>query len=337
LNQGTKNMDQLKITENSLQQALITDISTFISCFASCENVTFESFSLKWHEMDFALLRSLASSSQILWSLVQVGLFTSTRPFRDHQLLVFLLFAFHENAAYKISLEKMQLLLNVRLKAKLLRDGDVETALRRLIERDAFVLVAEDFNSPFLTGLSSTQHPSSPNVPSKDQLLERIQRLEAFLQLNPLFDQKLPKASFAKITSLLETYCQAKLQANFHTEDSSELTPILKGVQKIVDGYETLLYKSRAMRNFTSPLSSQQSIRSRLSQTSLNPVIPLSNHLNNNNHHHQDISSDLFLLNRSHSVPVNRMRRASSLNEAALDEFIETSSSTTNMPNINFY
>lgn len=200
--------------------------------------------------------------------------------------------------------------------------GETETveALEFLFKNDAFVILADEPKSSI-----SVQVSTNHSAISVDQLHDRLKRIESFLSSHPLFDHKLSRTTFTRLNGLFERYYESKRKTSIIPfESEQDFGTVMNGIMRIVEGYEKLLSRYAAVHNPNNPNS--RSIRSRLTQQSLTPVIP----------NNVAITAELF--SRSHSVPALKPRRPSALREVDLDEFIESSTSgTSNMPNLNFY
>lgn len=308
-------------TEGAIKRGLHQDIATFLKHFDKFDRIQFSEFRSKWTEMDLDLLTVLIDPETIISCLIQTGLFGPTRPFPDHQLLVFFLFALHNTCkkTLKISADRIQFLLGVRMRATLQGDNEIIEALEYLFENDAFVILVDEPKCSI-----STHVTSNHSAVSVDQLYDRLKRIESFLSTHPLFDQKLSRTTFTRLNGLFERYYDSKRKSFMHSEREQDFGTVMSGILRIVEGYEKLLTRCAAVNNNPS-----RSIRSRLTQQSLTLVMPLRKNT-------LAFSPELF--SRSQSVPAVKSRRTSSLRELDLDEFIENSTSgTSNMPNLNFY
>lgn len=343
-------MDPLTATdEGALKRALLHDISSFLHYFPSDFFITYSAFRAKWDELDFNLLAIVAGTDSIITCLIQLGLFGPTRSFRDHQLLVFFLFSLYKGAgrrssSLKVSADRMQFLVGLRIGARRMAgEGDeVVAALEALFKVDAFVITAGgDEAGKYISSLSPSAAQASSGT-SMDQLIDRINRIDNFLHQHPLFSPSgssvsLSRTALTRLKDSFERYYESKKRNNVLLGDEQDFGTLLGSVGKIVEGYEKLIQKRKAVAsNRQSPSAinaptASQSIRSRLSQSSLNPIIPSSS----------SSSPPLFIpqismstVSRAQSVPAGNKRKASaSLKEIDLDEFLDTS----NMPNLNFY
>ena len=338
------------VVENSIKLGLFKDIFSFLKHFSLHETIKFKEFAEKWKEMDMSLLTLVSSFEQILSSLHQAGLFSPTRPFLDHQLLIFFFFAIFKlnpkREFIKVSLDRMKFILSIGTRAKLLNETETVEAFNYLCSRDAFIILADDPKS--FSRIPATKYfhnqnrnqsqNSSLSIPSPEQLHDRITRIQNFLQANPLFDQKISRNSFNRLKGLFENYYENK-KRNFGNENQgTDHLKIMEQVFKVVEGYERILPtnspKSSSSSSYANANNSNpvRSVRARLSQSSSIISTPLN-----------PIADDLFLLKtRPQSVPApSRLRRLSSLKEkegGLLEEFIENSNAAvTNMPSINFY
>ena len=349
-------MEDLQIfnAQKSLHRALLQDITEFMSHFSGFEFVRYADFKWKWEELDLNLLPSLAPTPAILSCLVDLGLFSPARPLRDHQLLIFfLLFLYKaDREPFKLSVDRVHLLLVVRMRARnVLSESTGETvdALETLFRRDAIVITAAmDEQQSNLSKSKFTVSSTSAPAPSMDQLNDRILRIHSFLNSHPLLDEaattttnkKIPLKAFTRLRSLFDRYYDAKrrgqMQMSLAGEQEQDFGSTLASLIKIVEGYEKLMTGMVASHPAANTnTNSARSVRSRLSQTSLTPVAANSSTCS--------FPVDFFV-GRSNSVPSttkttnssssSSSRRPSTLRDINLDEFI---SSTTNMPDINFY
>lgn len=337
------------VIENSIKSGLFKDIFSFLKHFSSHETIKFKYFTEKWKEMDMSLLTVVSSLEQILSSLHQAGLFSPTRPFLDHQLLIFFLFAIFKinpkRECIKVSVDRMKFLLGIRTRAKLLNEIETVEAFDYLCSLDAFIILADDPKSfsripakKYFHNQNHNQSQNSPlSIPSPEQLHDRITRIQNFLQANPLFDQKISRNSFNRLKGLFENYYENK-KRNFGNENQGkDHLKVMEQVFKVIEGYERILptnnpKSSSSSTSYANNSNPVRSVRARLSQSSSIISTPLNS-----------IADDLFLLKtRPQSVPApNRLRRSSSLKEkegGLMEEFIENSNAAvTNMPSINFY
>ena len=309
--------------EEAIKRDLQQDIVNFLGYFNKFDRISFEEFRSKWIEMDLGLLTVVADPEIILSCLIQTGLFGPPRPFRDHQFLVFFLF-FLRNAckrALKVSADRIQFLLGLKMKASMLEEIETVEALEFLFKNEAFVILADEPKWKI-----STQNIAPVSV---DQLHDRLKRIESFLSSNPLFDHKLSRNTFTRLNGLFEKYYESKRKNSsiIRAESEQDFGTILNRITSIVEGYEKMLHKY-ALVNTTHNDSKSRSVRSRLSQQSLTPFVP---------NNVTTITTELF--SRPHSVPAAvKPRRPSALREVDLDVFIEsTTSGTSNMPNLDFY
>ena len=327
-------MDHPVTYESALKRSLLQDVTSFIRHFRSDALLNYSDFLLNWSEMDFDLLALVSTPEHILTCLIQLGLFGPTRPFPDHQLLVFFLFSFYKAARkqYKISADRMQFFLGVRMRARMLGNEGQETleALESLFKADAFIITVVNDSSNTLSASSST------NLVTADQLIDRINRIDNFLHQFPLFSPSgssttLSRASLTRLKTSFERYYDSKKRNNVVLEEEQDFGALISSLNRIVESYEKLIQKKQqisSQNHFTSSTSSQ-SIRSRLSQSSLNPIIPSAT----------SSTSPLFISQtltgtmRPQSAPAGAKSRKTSLKEIDLDEFMETS----NMPSLNFY
>jgi hypothetical protein len=317
-------------TEGSLKlkRGVQQDITAFLGHFNTSDHIKFSEFRSKWAEMDLGLLTVVVETETIISCLIQVGLFGPTRPFRDHQLLVFFLLALHKTCrrTLKVSADRIQFLLGVRMRAAMLGESETVEALEFLFKNDTFVILADETKI-----LITDQVNSNHSAVSVDQLHDRLKRIQSFLSSHPLFDHKLSRTTFTRLNGLFEKYYDAKRKSMMmHAESEQDFGTVMAGILKIVDGYEKLLARYSTVNfNTNNTPTASRSIRSRLTQQSLTPVM-----LSANNN--VTISAELF--SRSQSVPAIKARRQSALREVDIDEFIESSTcGTSNMPNINFY
>lgn len=309
-------------TEGAIKRGLQHDLATFFCHFSSFEHISFAEFRCKWSEMDLGLLSVIIDPETIVSCLIQNGLFSPSRPFRDHQLLVFTLFALHKSCRkpLKLSAHRIQFLLGLKMRASMLGEPETVEALEQLFGNDAFVIIADE------TKIASFPHKiisSNHSIVSVDQLFDRLKQIEAFLAVNPLFDHKMSRITFTRLNGLFERYYESKRNNMLQLENEQDFGAVLNGITRIVEGYERLLSRYSTTQQTT------RSIRTRITQQSLTPVIPSSSNPST-------ISPELFT--RSQSVPAIKSRRTSNLREVDLDEFIENSSSgASNMPSLNFY
>lgn len=311
-------------TEGAIKRGLQQDITTFLSHFNKSDRIIFSEFRSKWTEMDLGLLTVVVDPETILSCLIQTGLFSPTRPFRDHQLLIFFLFALHKTCkkTLKVSADRIQFLVGLRMRAAMQGEGETVEALEFLFKNDAFVILADEPKSSI-----SAQFSTNHSAISVDQLHDRLKRIESFLSSHPLFDHKLSRTTFTRLNSLFERYYESKRKTSMiPSENEQDFGTVMNGIMRIIEGYEKLLSRYAAVQNNNNNNPNSRSIRSRLTQQSLTPIIP----------NNVAITTELF--SRSHSVPAMKPRRPSALREVDLDEFIESSTSgTSNMPNLNFY
>ena len=310
-------------TEGAIKRGLQKDITTFLRHFSSSDHIKFSDFRSKWTEMDLSLLTVVSDPETIVSCLIQNGLFGPTRPFRDHQLLVFFLYSLHKSFCNRrvinLSANRVQFLLGVRMRAAMQSETETVEALEHLFRNDAFVILAEEQKISI-----TPQVTPSHSAASVDQLFDRLKRIESFLNGHPLFDHKLSRSTLTRLNGIFERYYESKRRNMIQLESEQDFGTVMSGLVKIIEGYEKLLSKHAA----ASIQNTTRTIRSRLAQQSLTPVIPASTPVM--------ISSDMF--SRPQSAPVTKTRRASTLRDVDLDEFIETSTSgTSNMPNLNFY
>lgn len=309
-------------TEGAIKRGVQQDITTFLNHFNTSDHIIFSEFRSKWTEMDLGLLTVVVDPETILSCLIQTGLFSPTRPFRDHQLLVFLLFTLHKTCrkTLKVSADRIQFLVGLRMRAAMQGETETVEALEFLFKNDAFVILADEPKSSITAQVSTAI--------SVDQLYDRIKRIESFLSSHPLFDHKLSRTTFTRLNGLFERYYESKRKTSLMipSESEQDFGTVMSGIMRIVDGYEKLITRYAAVHINYNNNPTSRSIRSRITQQSLTPVIP----------NNVAITAELF--SRSHSVPASKPRRPSALREVDLDEFIESSTSgTSNMPNLNFY
>lgn len=336
--------------EGAIKRSLLHDISTFLRTFPSDSFIKYSDFRSKWDDLDFNLLVIVTGTDTIVTCLIQLGLFVPTRHFRDHQLLVFFLFSLYKavgrRSLIKVSADRMQFLVGLRMSARRMAgEGgeEIVAALEALFKVEAFVItVDEDESGKYILSSSCPSAFPPSSTTSVDQLIDRIARIDTFLHQNPLLTAtgsslSLSRTALIRLKDSFERYYESKKRNSVILGDEQDLGTLLGSVGRIVEGYEKLIQKRKlfapsksSSTAITTTQTSSQSIRSRLSQSSLSPIIPSS------------ASSPLFIpqismptSSRAQSVPVgqNKRRASSNLKEIDLDEFLDTS----NMPNLNFY
>lgn len=329
-------------TELFIKAAILKDLNEFKSaCFDKFNdeklNLKFKDFRSKWEERDFDLLAHFSSTETVLACLVQMGLFCPTRPFTDHQFLIFFLFSLFKcsgKKAMRLSADRVQVLLGIRMRARLQEQEGEETfeILETLFRWDAFVITVED---GYERVNSSTNFQSAAT--SLDQIQDRIRRIENFLTSNPLLHpQKFNRASINRLRGLLDRYYETKRKACIGLEEEQDFGTVFGGILRVVEGYEKFLNVTKVKGKQAEASLQAKSVRSRLSQSLLTPIAINSTVSNNTDF----FASNNFNLTRSNSVPVTRMRRASSMRgDLDLEGFMEeASTSATDMPDINnFY
>ena len=338
-------MDPSEVTdEGTLKRSLLQDITNFLRNFNSDSLIKYSDFRSKWDELDFDLLSILAGPDSITSCLIQLGLFGPTRSFPDHQFLVFFLFSMRKASrkGIKLSVDRMQFLLGVRMRARMMNDGEgdeVIEALESLFKLDSFIITAvSDFTEKYI----SPAPCSATILTSADQLIDRINRIDNFIHLHPLLSptgssSTLSRSSLARLNASFERYYESKKRNRVVLADEQDFGALLRRIGGIVEGYEKLIQKrqfnataqspsSINPSNAAAPATATQSIRSRLSRSSFKPVTPSS-------------TSSLFLPQistlRPQSVPLG-IKSNRKLKEIDLEEFMDTST-VTNMPSINFY
>lgn len=382
-------MMDLESNESSslvVKKTLISDISTFTSSFKEKDFVNLSLFHAKWCEMDMSLLRLVAPFDLIIWSIGQVGLFSPSRPYRDHQILLFLLAFFYKlqpilsggrRTPLRLSLERVKLLKSIKDKADHLDQIDTLNAFNFLWSSNGITIVIEDteidsqfniFNNSTLTTTTTVTNQTvvhssasapAPHNPTTELLTDRIRRIESFLQTNdPFADKAFSKVNMIKLQQITKRYEESKLLSTTTPIRSQKIEVVLDSLVKLVNthqngsNYRNEVKKRRDSSSaYSSPLEHirppvHQSIRTRLSQSIslLTPAVPTFNS-----------SSDPFRINRPQSVPVSKMRKTSLSSSSSSVASVSTSSSsksninsnsksnnieistTTNMPNINFY
>lgn len=320
----------MEVDSSSLKRSISMDISVFYDFLKSAQHkstnfLLYKDFRAKWDEIDLDLLTHFASTETIISSLVNLGLFSAIRPFRDHQILVFFLFSLYRctGKALKITVDRMQVLVGVKLRAGMMSQGEGEetlAALETLFQNDAIIIIAED---PFTSRANPTVSISPGTI---DLIQDRIKRIELFLVSHPLFlDQKFHRSNILRIRSLFDRYHDAKLKAGIVLEKEQDFGTVISGLLRIIEGYEKL---TSIVSQYPTTLPVSKSIRSRLSQSSLTPIAT-----NFASSAPSLTSQDFFTeISRSQSVPPARIRRTSGLRDVEMDEF-----RATNMPDINFY
>lgn len=189
-------------TEGAIKRGLQRDIATFLKHFDTSDHIVFFEFRSKWTEMDLGLLTVVVDPDTIISCLIQTGLFGPTRPFRDHQLLVFFLLALHKSCkkTLKVSADRVQFLLGVRMRAAMQGENETIEALECLFKNDAFIILADEPKCSI-----SAQVTSNHTAVSVDQLYDRLKRIESFLSTHPLFDHKLSRITFYPLKRPLRT------------------------------------------------------------------------------------------------------------------------------------
>lgn len=224
-------------------QTLGTDFGRLFADLASEPVISLSVFATVWRRLDLSLLHLVSSIDQQLEALVAGGFFSPSRPLRDHQVLLLLLFFLHETqpserrTSLRLCLFHVRLLFDVRQRAKSSSipaqngqssavqppaanaDADLVAVFDHLWQTGAITIIMShvdhrhhgDCNED-VPQKSALRKRLARSHPSLEQMLERLQHIETLLHARPSLDTPPVDTTLLHIGDIFAQYSAVRRQ-----------------------------------------------------------------------------------------------------------------------------